>query len=116
MGDIKVKVDLSGVAKKLSASNFKRGQFELANQVMADSNLFVPKREGDLRNSAHVDSNGGSVVWEMPYAKTQFYGFAGGKHRIHHYTTPGTSRRWDLRAKSMYMSTWVDAFKKGAKL
>lgn len=116
MGDIKVKVNLSGVTKKLSATNFKRGQFAMANQAMADMNTFVPKREGDLRNSAHIDSGGQFVVWEMPYARAQFYGFAGGKYRIVHYTTPGTSRRWDLRAKSMYMSTWIDAFKKGAKL
>ena len=116
MGDIKVKVDLNGVTKKLSVANFKRGQVAMADQALADMNTFVPMDKGDLRNEVHVDSSGEFVVWESPYAKAQFYGFAGGKYRIHHYTTPGTSRRWDLRAKSMYMSTWVDAFKEGAKL
>lgn len=111
MGDIKVKVDLSGVRKKMSAANLKRGQFAMANQAMADMNKFVPRREGDLRNSAHVDSGGKFVVWEMPYAGRQYYGIG-----IHSYTTPGTGPRWDLKAKGMYMSKWVDAFKKGAKL
>lgn len=111
MGDIKVKVDLSGVTKKLSPANFKRGQFTLANQVMADSNKFVPRREGDLRNSAHVDSGGQSVVWNSPYAKRQYYGVG-----IHNYTTPGTGPRWDMKAKGIYLNSWVDAFKKGAKL
>lgn len=111
MGDIKVKVDLSGVRRKLSPTNFKRGQFAMANQAMADMNTFVPKREGDLRNSAHIDSGGQFVVWEVPYAKRQFYGVG-----IHNYTTPGTGPRWDLKAKGMYLNSWVDAFKKGAKL
>ncbi|WP_221276793.1 minor capsid protein [Latilactobacillus curvatus] len=108
---MKVKVDLSGVRRKLSPTNFKRGQFAMANQAMADMNAFVPKREGDLRNSAHIDSGGQFVVWETPYAKRQFYGIG-----IHNYTTPGTGPRWDLKAKGMYLNSWVDAFKKGAKL
>ncbi|WP_431190978.1 minor capsid protein [Latilactobacillus curvatus] len=111
MGDIKVKVDLSGVTKKLSAANFKRGQFALANQAMGDMKNFVPMDNGDLRNSSHVDSGGQFIVWETPYAKRQFYGIG-----IHNYTEHGTGKRWDLKAKGMYMSKWVDAFKEGAKL
>lgn len=111
MGDIKVKVDLSGVRKKMSAANFKRGQFAMANQAMADMNKFVPKRENRLRNSAHVDSGGQFVVWNAPYAERQYRGVG-----IHNYTTPGTGPRWDLKAKGMYLNSWVDAFKKGAKL
>lgn len=111
MGDIKVKVDLSGVRKKMSAANFKRGQFAMANQAMADMNKFVPKRENRLRNSAHVDSGGQFVVWNAPYAERQYRGIG-----IHNYTTPGTGPRWDLKAKGMYLNSWVDAFKKGAKL
>lgn len=111
MGDIKVKVDLSGVRKKMSAANFKRGQFAMANQAMADMNKFVPRREGNLRNSVHVDSSGAFVVWNSPYANRQFRGIG-----IHNYTTPGTGPRWDLKAKGIYLNSWVDAFKKGAKL
>lgn len=111
MGDIKVKVDLRGVTKKLSAANFKRGQFAMANQALDDMNIFVPRREGDLQNSAHIDSSGGFVVWEMPYANRQFRGIG-----IHNYTTPGTGPRWDLKAKGMFLNSWVDTFKKGAKL
>ncbi|MFV0982498.1 minor capsid protein [Latilactobacillus sakei] len=108
---MKVKVDLSGVRKKMSAANFKRGQFAMANQAMADMNKFVPKRENRLRNSAHVDSGGQFVVWNAPYAERQYRGVG-----IHNYTTPGTGPRWDLKAKGMYLNSWVDAFKKGAKL
>lgn len=111
MGDIKVKVDLSGVRKKMSAANFKRGQFAMANQAMADMNEFVPKRENRLRNSAHVDSGGQFIVWNAPYAERQYRGVG-----IHNYTTPGTGPRWDMKAKGIYLNSWVDAFKKGAKL
>lgn len=111
MSDIKVKVDLSGVHKKMSAANFKRGQFAMANQAMADMNEFVPKRENRLRNSAHVDSGGQLIVWNAPYAERQYRGVG-----IHNYTTPGTGPRWDMKAKGIYLNSWVDAFKKGAKL
>ena len=51
-----------------------------------------------------------------PYDKAQFYGFVGkGGYRVHHYTTPGTSRRWDLRLKGdqQRMANVKQAFIKG---
>lgn len=111
----KVVVDLSGIEKKFSPQNMKLGRYSMANQMLADMNNYVPALDHFLRNSGVVEDAGESVDWNMPYAKAQFHGFAGkGAHRIYKYTTGGTSRRWDLRAKSKHMQDWQRAFVKGA--
>lgn len=107
-------VDLAGFHKATGEAAIKRGQYALINQAMSDMEQFVPKDQGHLRDSVHASSNGSQITYTMPYAQAQFHGMINGS-RIHNYTTPGTSRRWDLKAKSMFMDSWVKAFTEGAK-
>jgi hypothetical protein len=109
----RVTVNLTGAKRKLSPQARRMGQQTMANQAMADMNQFVPADEGILRMTATVDIDGSAVNYNMPYARAQFYGFINGS-RIYNYTTPGTSRRWDLRGKARYMADWERAFVKGA--
>lgn len=102
-----VKIDLSGVRRKISHANLRRGTYAVAYQAMADMNRFVPMKEGNLRQAAHV-ADDGSINYEMKYARKQFY-LNGRK-----YSTPGTGPRWDLKAKGIYMPSWKKAFVKGA--
>lgn len=112
---VKVDIDLSKAKAKLSDDRLKRARYALANQALADMNQFVPMDEGTLRMTANIDIDGSAINYNTPYAKAQFYGFVGkGGHRVYKYTTPGTSRRWDLRGKIRYMSEWEKAFMKGA--
>lgn len=111
---VQITVDLSGAMQKLSAQNQQRGQHAMANQMLADMNNYVPALNHDLRNSATIDTDGKAINWNMPYAGPQFYGFINGS-RIYNYTTPGTSRRWDLRAMK-HMNDWTKAYAKGADL
>ncbi|RWU87229.1 minor capsid protein [Lactiplantibacillus plantarum] len=110
----KINVDLDGFMDQTSLTNVKRGQYALVNQAMSDMEQFVPKDQGHLRDSVHATSDGGQITYAMPYAKAQFYGMINGS-RIHNYTTPGTSRRWDLKGKSVFMDSWVKAFTEGMK-
>ena len=110
----KINVDLDGFMDQTSLTNVKRGQYALVNQAMSDMEQFVPKNQGHLRDSVHATSNGSQITYAMPYAKAQFYGMINGS-RIHNYTTPGTSRRWDLKGKSVFMDSWVKAFTEGMK-
>lgn len=114
MQGVKVSIELEGVKKKLSAENFKRGKHALALQAMEDMNQFVPYKKGPLRSKTHVDSDN-SIIYQAPYAKAQFYG-SNGKATFSKYSTPGTGKRWDLKAKSMFMDSWKKAFKDGAGL
>lgn len=115
---VNVTIKLDKARQKLSAGNVKRGNYALANQAMADMNPFVPMLSSDLRNSATIDIDGKAINYNAPYAKPHFYGSrttkAGKKIPFNNYTTPGTGPRWDLKAKSLFMSDWINAFAKGA--
>ncbi|ASD31976.1 capsid protein [Lactiplantibacillus plantarum] len=115
---MKVNVDLDGFMEQTSLTNVKRGQYALVNQAMYDMEQFVPKDrpEEPLRQSVHATSDGSKIIYSTPYARSQFYGIING-HPVNpnNYTTPGTTKRWDLKAKSMFMDSWVKAFTKGMK-
>ena len=107
---VHVKVDLTRLKAKLSSENIIRARKAMATQAMQEMNQYVPsssKGEHEngttLRGEINIADDGSYVLYNVPYAKAQFYGFItnqyGGPYRIHNYTTPGTSRRWDLRMK-----------------
>lgn len=102
-----IKVEISGVRDKISERAFNRGRFVLGNQMMADMDPFVPKKQGILRQSVLLSSDSKEIIYQMPYAARQFY------VQAYNYSTPGTGSRWDLKASSIFMSEWVKAFEKG---
>ena len=106
---MKVEIDLDGVMAKLSGHALQRGRYALANQALADMNQYVPKREGDLRTAVSMGLDGTEIIYNMPYAKAQFYAPGGWD-----YTTPGTGPRWNDKAKGIHMESWQNAFIKGA--
>ena len=89
---------------------------QVLNQMHQDMERYVPKRAGFLRSQSFVNDTG--VHYTAKYARAQFYGFVNG-HWVQNYSTPGTSRRWDLRAKAVYKADWqkvaASAFLKEAK-
>ena len=107
---VHVKVDLTRLKAKLSSENIIRARKAMATQAMQEMNQYVPsssKGEHEngttLRGETNIADDGSYVLYNVPYAKAQFFGFItnqyGGPYRIYNYTTPGTSRRWDLRMK-----------------
>lgn len=114
---IKIKVDLKGVTDKLSDRSFIKGRVAMANQILLDTTNYVPldPNGGELRASGHVAEGGVSVDWTTVYARAQFYG-TNGIVAFNNYTTPGTGKRWDLKAKANHMSDWKNEFVKGAGL
>ncbi len=119
MANAHVDIDLSGVTSKLSPAAFNRARKTTANQILMDMDRFIPKRDDKLRESGHLTAQD-DLEWNTVYARAQFYGFVtardGSQHRVHNYTTPGTSRRWDLRAKASYGKSWAGTFAKGLNL
>lgn len=95
-----VDIDLSGVPVKLNRMT-ELGQYALANQVYADMNNYVPALSFDLRNQSSVAPDGKSIIYNVPYARRQFYVPA------INYTTAGTGARWDLKAKSIHGDSWA---------
>lgn len=60
--------------KRLDAA-FKFGQYTVDNQVIKDSNFYVPTDQHYLEESAllHSDLGSGRVVWQTPYARRLYY-------------------------------------------
>lgn len=119
---VKVNVDLSRLNRRLSRGNLIKGRKGAANEAHAAMNQFVPKLHDSgttLRNNSFISRDGKEIIYQQPYAKAQFYGFVGKNGaRVRHYTTPGTSRRWDLRLKARQdlMNNVTNAMKKGLDL
>lgn len=105
---VRVDINLKVPRKKLSQENIKRGRYALANQALSDMNPFIPMKDGILRQTATIDIDGTGINYNTPYAKRMFYLY------MYNYTTPGTGPRWDIKAKRLFISDWINAFTKGA--
>lgn len=105
---VKIKKNLKGIKPRVSQMT-QRGQYALANQVHADSNLYAPMKSSDLRNQSTIAIDGKSVIWNVPYARRQYY------NQFSKYTTPGTGPKWDQKALSIHRSQWEQIIKKAMK-
>ncbi|SES18177.1 minor capsid protein [Streptococcus gallolyticus] len=112
---VRTKSDLSGVERKVSSANINKGRYALANQILLDSNNYVPMKDGSLRASGHVESSGEAVSWNTVYARAQYYG-TNGIVVFRHYTTPGTGKQWFETAKKGKADTWKRVAAKGMGL
>ena len=112
-------------AKWISAINNASGKamYALAEQMLADSEKFVPysggssQSAGGLRESGHVvqgeSTNNFYLVWDLVYALYQWFGIrADGSHQVKNYTTPGTGKQWVEKAREQYGDRWRDIAQK----
>ena len=88
----------------------KLGQEAIANDMLADMQNYVPRRDGFLRTSGHVSANNEYLIWQAQHAIPQFYG------RFKKYTTPGTGGRWDLVALGNHLQSWERVWVRAAGL
>ncbi|BDD37937.1 minor capsid protein [Streptococcus ruminantium] len=110
---IPIHVDLKDAKAKLSDRNIRRGHIAMSSQILLDSDRYVPNRDGHLRPSGHMSRDGKEISWNTVYARAQFYG-KNGIVTFRKYTTPGTGKRWDEKAKAIHMTDWIQRFVKGA--
>lgn len=90
--------------------------YALAEQMLADSERFVPysggssQSAGNLRESGRVEkgeSGNMYLVWDTVYALYQWFGMRrDGTHVVRNYTTPGTGKLWVEEAKGKYKDRW----------
>ncbi len=113
MARVDVKVDLKGVKAKTERMT-KLGQIALVNQAHADMNNYVPARSYDLRNQSSISLDAKSVIWNVPYARAQYYG-SNGRAVFRNYTTPGTGPRWDEKAKAIHAASWARVVERAMK-
>ena len=97
-----------------SAANV--AMYALAEQMLADSEQYVPysagsiQSAGNLRESGKVEQGSSGefwLVWDSVYALYQWFGMRrDGSHKVHHYTTPGTGKQWVELARASNGQKW----------
>lgn len=108
MVKVKTTIDLKGVKPRVNNMT-KQGQYALVNQVHADSNIYAPFRDGPLRNQSTMTLDGKSIIWNVPYARPQYY------NQYSNYTTPGTGPKWDQKALSIHGKSWERVVERAMK-
>lgn len=102
---VSVKVDLKGISDKVSPQTLLKAKRIVANQILMDTDKYVPRRSGDLRLSASIAINGSEVIWNTVYARAQFYG-TNGIVTFNKYTTPQTGKKWMEVSEKANMNRW----------
>lgn len=120
-GSVSIKLDLSKLDKQ-----FKEAQKRLNMQIVADSTVYVPFAQGQLRSQVRYPDGleGGIIEWYAPYAHYQYSGTVytdalgrtwvgkGETKPINTgrpltYHAPGTGARWFEQAKSKHLNDWI---------
>lgn len=109
---IRTKADLSGAERKVSDTNVLRGKRALANQVLMDTDKYIPMKGGALRASGQIAIDGSAVSWDTVYARAQFYG-TNGIVVFKKYTTPGTGKLWYDKSAEANVDKWKRVAAKG---
>lgn len=109
---IKVTYDISPLEKKFGQANVTNARRAVSNQILMDSEQYIPNKEGYLKASGSIAINATSVQWNTVYARAQFYG-TNGIVTFKKYTTSGTGKKWTERASEANMKDWEEVAKKG---
>ena len=71
----RVTLNMSRVDRRIK-NNIEKSLFTLSEQVLKDSNTYVPADTWTLRNSSLTSSkpSEGKLIWNTPYARRMYYG------------------------------------------
>lgn len=110
-----VKTDRQKMSRIMGKAS-DRAMYALAEQMLADSEKFVPYSAGSSQSAGNLRESGKVVkgedgvfylVWDAVYALYQWYGVrADGSHKVQRYTTPGTGKQWVEAARAQYADRW----------
>lgn len=107
--DVHVHIDDQKLRNKRDNSH-DAAQAQLDQDVLKDSNYFIPFDTGHLRDSSliHTRIGSGKIVWKTKYAKYQYYGV---DFNFSHDVNPNASSLWFERAKSLHKKDWLKDMK-----
>ena len=106
---VKIQINPNTVTAKV-ISAWEKSLKDLSDEILADCNEYCKLDTGALINSSliHSDLKHGKLVWEMPYAKRQYWA-------IETSLTPGRTWKWCETAKRKHKSDWQRIAEKGLK-
>lgn len=95
--------------------------YEVGEKIIEDTEPFVPKKTGRLRNSATVERSSKASGIEISYERVLPNGdditsnlYAGLNSRgtpVRKWTTPGTGGYWLEKSEASNLPDWIDYFK-----
>ncbi|PEP88566.1 minor capsid protein [Bacillus pseudomycoides] len=102
---LNIRIDTPAIEGKVMEAVGK-AQFALDQQVLKDSNYFIPKDTGELeRSSIRFSRPGeGHIEWNTPYARRNFYGV---NFNFSHDSNPNASSLWFEHAKARNVTDWA---------
>lgn len=101
---IKTQSDFKNI--KEVVKNVKKIGPVLTEQVLIDSNFYIPKDTGQLESSSLIHSNydKGEVVWATPYAKKLYWN---PQYNFSTDINPNARGLWFEAAKKKQLKNWV---------
>lgn len=102
---INVRVDTAQMEAKAEEA-IDKAQFELDQQVLKDSNFYIPKDTGELeRSSIRFSRPGeGHIEWNTPYARKIYYGV---HFNFSKDVNPNARALFFEEAKARHVSDWA---------
>lgn len=101
---LNVQVDTSVIESKVIEAT-QKAQFALDQQVLKDSNYFIPKDTGELeRSSIRFSRPGeGHIEYNTPYARRLYYN---PQYNFSHDVNPNATGLWFEEAKARNIMDW----------
>ncbi|TBX83975.1 minor capsid protein [Bacillus cereus] len=105
MISINIRVDTAEMEARAEEA-INKAQFELDQQVLKDSNFYIPKDTGELeRSSIRFSRPGeGHIEWNTPYARRLYYN---PQYNFSKDVNPNAKGLWFEEAKARHVNDWA---------
>ena len=107
-----MKVEVKGdFGKKRLEGNFEKAQQWLDNEVIKDTDKYVPMKQGILKSSVIRSTviGSGEVIYSTPYARRLYYGVSFNFDKRKH---PQAQAYWFEASKAVNKNKWIRVVKK----
>ena len=103
--NINIDLNIQGITQKAERAR-EKGQFALDQQILKDSNYFIPKDTGNLEASSLLATQFGTgeVVWNTPYARKLYYN---PQYNFSKDSNPNAQGLWFETAKAIHAHDWT---------
>lgn len=110
----KVSYSVSPISKNINAkyeAKSKNAMVPLTQQILSDSNYFIPMRDKDLLASGIIHTAGlvGVIVWGIVYAH---YQYTGNDFKFSKDVNPNATYEWFEKAKIEHLDEWIEIIRK----
>ena len=106
---VRINISSQEVEAKVMTA-WKKGLYDLSNEILADCNEYCKEDQHTLINSSltHSRPEEGKLIWQTPYARRQYW-------EIRTSLTPGRTWKWCETAKKKWRTRWTQLAERGLR-